>query len=73
MYRVTVGPHQRPMAATKGSRTPAAARAWAPETRQLCRPNSRYPKGTGGWDLRSPCRCFDSGYHGCFGADSTRL
>ena len=36
MYRLTVGPRLRPVAATTYSRTSAAARAWAPETRQLC-------------------------------------
>ena len=45
MYRLTVGPPQRPMAATLCSRTPAAARAWAPETRQLCPSKSRLPRG----------------------------
>ena len=45
------GPLQRPMAATTCSGTPAVARAWGPETRHLCPPQSRLPRGptVGSW------------------------
>ena len=59
MYRLTVGLPQRPMAATTCSGTSALP---AVSTEKLVADD---------WDLKSYRSRFDSGYHGCHGADST--